>query len=149
MSQNNESQKDLLFSKLLPALNNNPFSSSYDGEKPDIPEMVPIDDTDPLSSLRSRLFGRSATAGADNYATVNIMESLVLKYLDSAIKRFNTCSCNRCKCDVAAYALNSLTPKYVVADPKRALKIEEEIPTKDIMNAIVNAVIHVRANPRH
>ncbi len=155
MSQKNtnlkpESQKDLLFSKLLPALNHNPFSSTYEGEV-----LEPLDltsektDDDPLSALRSRLFARPETNDRDTYSTVNVMESLVLQHLDAAIKRFNACSCNRCRCDVAAYALNALPPKYIVSDPEKAAKIANEIPSADILKVLVNAVIHVRSNPRH
>ena len=148
-----ESQKDMLFSKLLPALNNNPFSTSYNGQAPAPPTapMAPVDDDcqDVLSALRSRLFARPNVYQSDSTATINIMESMVLKYIDQVIARFNTCSCDRCKCDIATHALNHLPPKYIVADPKNIMLTEEEIPTKVIMDALVNAAIAVRAKPKH
>ncbi len=147
---NNDQSKDLLFSKLLPALKSNPFSSEYEGNKPDtVDTYEEVEVNDILSALRSRLFARQSTYTQDSYATLNVMESLVLKHIDDIVKRFNCCSCDRCKCDVAAYALNNLPAKYIVADNKLVTRYEDEIPTRVIMNALVNAVIHVRSNPRH
>ena len=144
MSEKNDSQKDLLFSKLLPALNDNPFSAT-----PQEPIEIDEQSEDVLAALRSRIFARPSNYMPNSYATLNIMESLVIKHIDKVINRFNTCSCDRCKCDIAAFALTSLPPKYIVADPKLAVEMEEEISTKMVMDALVNAVIHVRSNPRH
>ncbi len=146
-----ESQKDLLLSKLLPALSHNPFSASYEGEPTVLTQLIEEDttDTDPLVALRSKLFARESNHEADSYATVNVMESLVLKHLDQVVKRFNACSCNKCKCDIAAHALNRLPAHYIVTEPHQSMKIGDELPTKEIMTALVNAVIHVRNNPNH
>lgn len=162
MSDKPENQKDLLFSKLLPALNDNPFSTLNQGSPPPRPVPVPEppakktelaldnddDDDDIVGMLRNRLFARD-NVSQDCYSTVNIIESMVFKHLDEVTKRFNTCSCDRCKCDIAAHALNNLAPKYIVAEPKKALVVEEKIDSKDIIKSLVNAVIQVRANPRH
>ncbi|MEG2213361.1 MAG: late competence development ComFB family protein, partial [Clostridiales bacterium] len=116
----NDSAKDLLLNKLLPALNDNPFSSTYEGTYSQRPDANASKATvDPLSALRSKLFARSDAYTQDSFATINVMENLVLKYIDQVIRRFNACSCDRCRCDVAAYALNYLPPKYIVADPQR------------------------------
>ena len=148
MSEKIDSGKDLLFSKLLPALSNNPFSSTYEGE---VPQTVqPKEDTnDELTALCSRLFARPSTYKPDSYATVNVMESVILKNLDQVMRRFNTCSCDRCRCDVASHALNHLPPKYIVADPAKMADAEESIPSKLVMDALVNAAICVRSKPRH
>lgn len=153
-----ESDKNLLFSKLLPAINDNPFSNLRD----DSPENAlpqyhidkepqqPMEDGDnSLSALYSRLFARNRNQDIHVYATINIMECLVLRYIDQVIQRFNACGCDRCKCDVAAFALNNLPTKYIVASPQRAKQIEDEVPQKMVMDALVNAIIHVRAKPRH
>lgn len=142
-----QSGKDRLFSKILPALNDNPFSTTYEGAKKE--ETAPRETEDSLSALRNKLFGRSDTYTSDTYVTINVMENMVLRHIDEVIQRFNTCSCDRCHCDVAAYALNHLPAKYIVADPTRMTKVEEEISTKQVMDALVNAVIQVRAKPRH
>lgn len=149
--QKNDTDKDLLFSKLLPALNNNPFSATYQGadaeESAAPPEPASADD--PLSSLRHKLFARSPEALTNTYVTINVMENLVPKYIDQAIRRFNTCSCDRCRCDIAAHALNNLPPKYTVSSPKEIPEAEDPATTKQIMDALVNAVIYVRSHPNH
>lgn len=143
-----DSEKDLLFSKLLPALNDNPFSTVYDGDRENPPEPE-AESPDTLSALRNKLFARSNGFSGETYATINVMENLVLKHLDQVMRRFNTCSCDRCRCDVAACALNHLTPKYIVTNPNRMPQIEAEIGTKVVLDALVNAVIQVRSKPRH
>ncbi len=189
MSDNNvkpasmESQKDMLFSKLLPAINNNPFSTTYvdknntqnteqsqqvqqenninqnfdttqnnqpNNTQDNVAQDFNIEsENDPLENLRSRLFARQGTAIQENYVTVNIIESAVLNNIDHVIQRFNACSCDRCKCDIAAQTLNNLPAKYVVTNPKNMPNIDEIIDNKEVTSALVNAVIKVRANPRH
>lgn len=160
-----ESQKDMLFSKLLPAINNNPFSTTYVEKKEQQYTEEPAQDTnnqqnidqdieistesDPLENLRSRLFARPGTQIQENYVTVNIMESAVLNNIDEVIRRFNACSCDRCKCDIAAQTLNNLPAKYVVTNPKNVPDIDEVIDNKEVTSALVNAVIKIRTNPRH
>lgn len=167
MSENNnvnpipiESQKDMLFSKLLPAINNNPFSTTYAESHPEhkipapAPEVSPADveisaENDPLENLRSRLFARQNTEIQENYVTINIMENAVLKSIDSVIQKFNSCSCDRCKCDIAAQALNNLSAKYIVTNPKNVPEVDEVIDNKAVTAALVTAVIKIKTNPRH
>lgn len=149
MAGKHESEKDLLMSKLLPALNENPFSSSYDGPKKDIIAPVTSKTEDALSDLHNRLFAREESQSTHPFKTLNVMETMVLKHMDSVMKRFNTCSCDRCCCDVAAYALNQLEPKYIVSDSDKRKAMEDEISNKMVLDALVNAVIKVRSNPRH
>lgn len=153
MASCNESDKDLLFSKLLPALNGNPFSSTYAGKRADAIKEVPKKNAengeDSLTALRSQLFARSSDYSSDTYSTLNLMENLVLEHIDSVIRRFNSCSCDRCRCDIAAYALNQLPPQYIVADSQYAAQLEKEIPQKTVLDALINAVIYVRGHPNH
>ncbi|WNX84786.1 late competence development ComFB family protein [Agathobaculum sp. NTUH-O15-33] len=109
------------------------------------------EESDELSVLRARLFARSdnAEAGLEQVSTVNLMESLVLRHLDTVIQRFNCCRCDRCRRDVAACSLNHLPPKYVVADPDRLDSMAETIPAKTVYDALIKAVLKVRANPHH
>lgn len=152
-----ESQKDMLFSKLLPAINNNPFSTTYATQteentplpKAKIEELEIPTENDALENLHSRLFARQNSSFRKNYATINIMENAVSKNIDQVILRFNACSCDRCKCDIAAQALNNLPPKYVVTSPESMVKYEEEIENKAVMTALVNAVLKIRSKPRH
>ncbi len=144
-----KSEKDLLMSKLVPALNDNPFSSYYEGTDEELSVSIPSKNDDALSSLHNRLFARDEKATNHSFAPVNLMEALVLQHMDSVMKRFNVCRCDRCSCDVVAYTLNQLPTKYVVADAAHRKELEEAIATKLVLDALVNAVIKVRANPRH
>lgn len=140
-----ELDKDLMFSKIMPALSSSPFSN--------LAAQVPSEqgtDTDVLSALREKLFARSIEyVETETIATINVMENLVLKKVDSVIGRFNICSCDRCRCDVCACALNMLPPRYSVAKPDMIEWVESEIPEKTVMDALIKAVIKVRAYPRH
>lgn len=173
-----ELDKDLMFQKIMPALSDNPFSELYGSEQsaaapeprapapeapapvsaaPEAPSLAPAladalagDDSDNLSALRNKLFARSSTFDTqENVATINVMESLVLRHVDEVIQRFNCCSCDRCRCDISAFALNALPPRYVVAQPSRMEQCEQEVSQKMVMNALVHAVLKVRAHPHH
>lgn len=139
-----ELNKELLLQKLLPALQDGAPAAALPASP-----AVPRDDS-AFSALHSKLFAR--TEGGHNQETVaaiNVMETLILRHMDAVIQRFNACSCDRCRCDVAACALNRLPPKYVIATPARLVQAEREIPLNTVMDALIKAVIAVRANPRH
>lgn len=82
---------------------------------------------------------------------VNLMEALVLSRLDATLMRFNCCKCNKCKKDIAAIALNKLTPKYVVIcheDESKKKQAEEQYGT-EVTSALVQAIMLVKKEPRH
>lgn len=139
-----ELDRDLMFSKIMPALSDNPFTA---------PAAIPTgepEDTDALSALREKLFARSSEyVESETIATINVMENLVLKKVDSVIARFNVCTCDRCRCDICACALNNLPPRYIVAKPELIAKAEAEVPEKLVMDTLIKAVIKVRSHPRH
>lgn len=43
----------------------------------------------------------------------NLMEGTVLHKIDQIWPQTNYCKCDKCKMDIAAYALNRLPPRYV------------------------------------
>ncbi len=139
-----ELDKDLMFSKIMPALTSNPFSTlpaSADGI---------ADNSDALTALRDKIFARSNEyIESETVATINVMENLVLKNVDSVMQRFNVCSCDRCRCDICAYALNHLPVRYIVAHKEKIEKAEAEISQKMVIDALIKAVIQVRSHPRH
>ena len=140
-----ELDKDLLFSKIMPALDSNPFCSDSSAAPADA-------DASPnaLSALRDKIFARNTNfLESETIATINVMENLVLKNVDSVIQRFNVCSCDRCRRDICAYALNILPPRYAVVAVSKIERAEAEIPNKLIMDALIKAAIQVRANPHH
>ena len=140
-----ELDKDLMFSKIMPALSSNPFCSDAPPEQAET-EASP----NAISALRDKIFARSSSfIEAETIATINIMETLVLKNVDVVIQRFNVCGCDRCRCDICAYALNILPPRYAVVNPSKVESVEAEIPKKMIIDALIKAAIQVRSNPRH
>lgn len=82
----------------------------------------------------------------------NYMEEVVLSFMDEVLKDINVCSCERCKKDIAAIALNRLPTRYIVSRKGElysrinALKQQFEV---DIIAAITHAAIIVKRNPRH
>lgn len=144
-----ELDKDLMFSKIMPALNSNPFYADASSDKT-VTEAETEAGSCTLSALRDKIFARcSDFVPAEMTATINIMENLVLKNVESVIQRFNVCGCDRCRCDICAYALNNLPPRYVVIQPSKIEKVEAEISNKIIFDALIKAAIQVRSNPHH
>lgn len=140
-----ELDKDLMFSKIMPALSSNPFSSDASSYQSEVETRA-----DSLSALRDKIFARNNDfIETETTATINVMENLVLKNVDSVIRRFNVCRCDRCRRDICAHALNSLPPRYAVVLPSKIEKVEEEIPNKVIMDALIKAALQIRANPHH
>ncbi|WMJ21948.1 late competence development ComFB family protein [Paludicola sp. MB14-C6] len=83
---------------------------------------------------------------------LNMMEPLVLQKLDEIIGKFDCCSCDKCKMDIASYALNLLPPKYV-ATHKGGVFVklnESEIQNEtDLIACITKAIQVVSKNPKH
>ena len=82
----------------------------------------------------------------------NYMEEIVLNLMDEILKDINTCTCERCKLDIAALALNDLPPKYIVTDKGElyskinALRQQFEV---DVISAVTKAAVLVKRNPSH
>ncbi len=160
--------KDMMFQKIMPALAQNPFtdlattppeSPAPESTEPttsappttNVVEDAAADETVQLAALSNRLFGRTTNHGfrPDDPFTINIMENVALKYLDEVMNKFNCCRCDHCRRDVAALALNSLPPKYMVVDARHIEEIVQAVPKQDIYDALVKAVLRVRMYPRH
>jgi len=139
-----ELDKDLMFSKIMPALTSNPFSTlpaSADGI---------ADNSDALTALRDKIFARSNEyIESETVATINVMENLVLNNVDSVMQRLNVCSWGGCRSNICAYALNHLPVRYIVAHKEKIEKAEAEISQKMVIDALIKAVIQVRSHPRH
>ncbi len=146
-----ELDKDLMFQKIMPAIADNPFSTVYNANHAsDTATEAEKQEHDAFQSLRKKVF--SSTYMCDpgtEISVINIMENLVLGYLDSAMKKFNVCTCDKCKCYVAAFALNTAEPRYVSGTQEDLRKAEQEVPQKVITDALIKAVISLRSNPQH
>lgn len=82
----------------------------------------------------------------------NCMESMVEEMYDELKPTLNCCTCQRCRDDTVAYALNHLPCRYVVSDSgslfARANALERQYRT-DIIAALQQAADVVAQYPRH
>ncbi len=82
----------------------------------------------------------------------NYMEVLVFYALDSVLAQHpDVCSCDLCKKDIAAVALNMLPPKYVVTHTGEVYSkasVLQAQSNSDVISAIVQGIIKVSKNPR-
>lgn len=82
----------------------------------------------------------------------NLMEDVVLWYVDSMLAADGGCTCTVCRCDVIAYALNHLPPRYVASEKGRMLVKLDSYKSQfrtDVTAALSEAIKVVRSNPRH
>ena len=86
------------------------------------------------------------------YKLRNYMEDIVAHKLNDLLKMMNICSCEKCKLDIMAIALNDLPSKYVVSDTGRLYTKVRELEQQfevDIETAIIKAAVFVGKNPKH
>ncbi|MCD5404931.1 MAG: late competence development ComFB family protein [Desulfotomaculum sp.] len=87
----------------------------------------------------------------------NYTELMVRQYLDSILKEYkknnpNMCTCELCKQDIIAIALNNLSTRYVTTEKGRIINqvLLEQIDQKaEIITQILKAIQIVKKNPRH
>lgn len=84
---------------------------------------------------------------------VNLIELLVIQLVEEQLaKRSEICSCETCKVDIIAMALNHLPPKYVNTDKGelyvRTGVLNSQMST-DLLVQVSKAIDHVAINPRH
>ena len=82
----------------------------------------------------------------------NVSEDLMEMYLDHCMAKSDMCTCNRCRADVKAFALNAFPSHYVVSDfgdaMTRALALSTQFQA-DIITALMKGILIVKAHPRH
>ncbi len=82
----------------------------------------------------------------------NYMEVIVFHAMEEILKDINVCSCERCRYDIAAKALNDLPPLYIVTEKGElyskinSLKSQFEV---DVITAVAKSAILVKRNPSH
>jgi len=82
----------------------------------------------------------------------NIMETLVEEEYERASSSLGCCTCELCRNDIIAYALNQLPPKYVATRKGEVYSktfILRNQHRTDIMAALAKAAGIVRESPRH
>lgn len=82
----------------------------------------------------------------------NIMEDIVENKMNQMQPTLGCCTCERCRSDIVAYALNQLPPKYVATAKGEAyskvytLSVQHDA---DVMAAITQGAKLVEKHPRH
>ncbi|HAA43831.1 MAG TPA: competence protein ComFB [Ruminiclostridium sp.] len=77
----------------------------------------------------------------------NYMEDVVILVIKDIIKDMEVCTCEKCSLDIAAIALNTLPPKYIVSEKGElysridALRQQFEV---DVMTAVTKAASIVK-----
>lgn len=83
----------------------------------------------------------------------NYMEVMVFEVLEHLLSNdTDVCSCKRCKLDMAAKALNSLPPKYVVSQHGEVYtktNVLHQQAKTDVLAKVAQAIEHVKKNPKH
>lgn len=82
----------------------------------------------------------------------NLIEDMVLETVNELLKKEGVCDCEQCKLDVAAIALNSLPPRYVVTAKGASYAKADMLDLQkyiDIIGAVTKAIKLVKEHPRH
>ena len=82
----------------------------------------------------------------------NMMETIVEEELDVMAPELGCCTCEQCRNDMVAWALNQLPPKYVVTRAGGAISKADTMRIQhltDVRTALVQAAQMVKENPRH
>ena len=83
----------------------------------------------------------------------NVMESVVETTYEQMKDSLGICSCEQCRNDVIALALNYLPPRYVsTASGELYSKVSNSLNPQsnaDVRKAVAQAAEQVRRNPRH
>ena len=84
---------------------------------------------------------------------INVVESMVWEAMDSVLEQKpGICRCEKCRADIAAYALNQLNPHYATSKLGEVLvktgSLDRDMNVA-ILVALTEAMEKVGANPRH
>ncbi len=82
----------------------------------------------------------------------NYMEVAVRDVMDTVLADMDVCTCEECRLDIMAIALNNLKPKYVVTKRGQLYTKVHMLESQyaiDIISAVTRAAETVRLSPRH
>ncbi|MDR7856133.1 late competence development ComFB family protein [Tissierella sp.] len=83
----------------------------------------------------------------------NLIEDEVSKVLHKVLPQMDVkCTCEKCQMDIAAVALNNLTPNYVVTEQGYAYAKANNLNQQfnaDVLAAVTKAIEIVGNNPKH
>lgn len=158
--------KELMYKKIMPTANR-PETADTDVKSEKLAESAPAITTKPLPeatdnaakaipaaiSITSQTKANREITEQPDATTepdlVNIMEYLVFQRVDEVMAKFNCCNCDKCRKDTIALALNKLPPRYMVRSGDLTVDYTRNKSTAEVLTALVQAVLVVRANPRH
>lgn len=115
-----------------------------------IPEPVPEPEPEPIPEPEPESVAPPNPMEQITY--VNVIQALVEDKVDKYMKKFNMCSCRRCRTDVVALALTSLPAKYIVVPEHESvpmLSIYESRFGAAVTAQLISACQQVAAHPRH
>ena len=82
----------------------------------------------------------------------NIMEDYVIVILDRILENLDCCKCEKCRLDIASYALNRLPSKYVATTQgelmTRLCEFDNQFETQ-VMASLTLAANVITRNPNH
>ena len=149
MAAQKEFDKEYIFNLIMPTASGEQTEAAdpIPAPEPEAPKAAPqeAESLDSLSLLREKL-SQAAPAPVQLRPA---REQLVADRLDAVFDKFNCCRCDKCRRDVAAYALNSIPAQYVGAMPEELPGLLAAAETKEIAGALVKAILYVKAHPKH
>ena len=148
--------KEYIFNLIMPSASE-PETEAEETEPEPSPqpkaEPEPEEAPDSLSLLREQLNRPVSPVmqlrPGKNLVLVNLAEQLVADRLEAVFEKFNCCRCDKCRHDVAALALNTVQPQYVVTTLEEIPALLEAGDTREIPGALVKAILHVKNHPKH
>ncbi len=148
--------KEYIFNLIMPSASE-PETEAEETEPEPSPqpkaEPEPEEAPDSLSLLREQLNRPVSPVmqlrPGKNLVLVNLAEQLVADRLEAVFEKFNCCRCDKCRHDVAALALNTVQPQYVVTTLEVIPALLEAADTREIPGALVKAILHVKNHPKH
>lgn len=83
----------------------------------------------------------------------NVMEDAVEYQLNRLLPGMpNICSCDKCRLDMASFALNRLSPQYVRTDTGalfQKLNNSSQQAEVEVLTTVVSAINMISAHPKH
>lgn len=146
-----EIDKELMYKKLMPSGPKTVKAQEDAAEQPSYAQAVRAEAEEPLPKRRSAARRDVEVPFMDTQSTelVNAMEAVVLDKLDTVLAKFKCCKCDRCKKDIVALALNKLSPRYMVLPHGQPVPDIDPQTNAAVVTAMIQAVLEVRAHPRH
>ena len=83
----------------------------------------------------------------------NVMEDAVEYQLNRLLPTMpNVCSCNKCRLDMASFALNRLSPQYVRTDTGalfQKLNNSSQQAEVEVLTTVISAINIISEHPKH